>query len=186
MTAKTKVCPECNAEVHGRASAAIYCSAECRTAVNRRKSKALLKERLRSAHEAKVFICELCGEQYFPSYGRQANGGRRFCSQKCQRRANSTRNHRHGASRYKLSIPEYNALLLGQDNRCAICLQPFAGRARDKAAPQIDHDHRTGVVRGVLCRPCNTALGNLGDDVTVLDRAITYLKRAADQRQIPH
>jgi len=40
----------------------------------------------------------------------------------------------------------------------------------------IDHDHTTGVVRGVLCKPCNTGLGLLGDSEEGLSRALDYLR----------
>lgn len=40
----------------------------------------------------------------------------------------------------------------------------------------FDHDHNTGKFRGWLCIKCNTAIGHLGDSITGLQRAITYLK----------
>lgn len=40
----------------------------------------------------------------------------------------------------------------------------------------IDHDHRTGVVRGTLCRKCNLALGNVNDSVSILEGLIQYLR----------
>ena len=46
-------------------------------------------------------------------------------------------------------------------------------------ASAADHDHKTGVFRGWLCVPCNTAIGKLGDAVVGLEQAITYLQRAA-------
>jgi hypothetical protein len=47
----------------------------------------------------------------------------------------------------------------------------------------LDHDHATGVVRGMLCFPCNAAIGHLRDDPQVVRRAAAYLekvRRAAD------
>jgi hypothetical protein len=41
----------------------------------------------------------------------------------------------------------------------------------------LDHDHATNEFRGWLCRECNTSLGNLGDDVAGLRRALAYLER---------
>lgn len=40
-----------------------------------------------------------------------------------------------------------------------------------------DHDHQTGEFRGWLCMKCNTALGLVGDDITILNKMINYLKR---------
>jgi hypothetical protein len=39
----------------------------------------------------------------------------------------------------------------------------------------IDHDHETGIVRGILCNSCNVGIGLLGDSVEGLERAIRYL-----------
>ena len=42
---------------------------------------------------------------------------------------------------------------------------------------QLDHDHKTGEFRGWLCKQCNTGLGNLGDNLHSLQRAVEYLRR---------
>jgi hypothetical protein len=44
----------------------------------------------------------------------------------------------------------------------------------------IDHDHETGAIRGLLCQPCNHALGLFQESAAVLDQARTYLKMADD------
>ena len=62
-------------------------------------------------------------------------------------------------------------MLADQDGKCAICTKPFPGRIA------IDHDHRTGRVRGLLCTSCNTGIGKLGDDPELLLRAISYLSQ---------
>jgi hypothetical protein len=55
---------------------------------------------------------------------------------------------------------------------CPICLKPFR-----QARPQcVDHDHRTGMVRGVLCSWCNGMLGGLNDDFGWMTRAAEYLR----------
>ncbi len=54
---------------------------------------------------------------------------------------------------------------------CAICLRT--------SNLCVDHCHRTGRVRGVLCRVCNTLLGFVDDDITRLARAISYLVKGA-------
>lgn len=62
----------------------------------------------------------------------------------------------------------YYAMKLRQNGVCKIC-----NRERKL---DIDHDHYTGEVRGLLCRPCNVAIGNLGDNVTGLSRAFAYVE----------
>jgi hypothetical protein len=56
-----------------------------------------------------------------------------------------------------------------QGGLCKIC--------RRREATQIDHDHRTGVIRGILCLYCNAALGAFHDDPLVIQNAIDYLER---------
>lgn len=54
---------------------------------------------------------------------------------------------------------------------CQICRTPFT-----LTEACIDHDHRTGKVRGRLCQPCNNGLGRFRDDPRLLRAAIRYLK----------
>jgi hypothetical protein len=58
--------------------------------------------------------------------------------------------------RYKLSNVDYYALFELQRGRCAICQVPQEQMGERLA---VDHEHATGKVRGLLCRPCNKALG---------------------------
>jgi len=74
------------------------------------------------------------------------------------------------AKNYKLTIEEYDVLFEAQDGHCAIC-----GNGGDRWL-DVDHDHETGRLRGLLCRRCNMGLGALGDSVESLQRAIDYLK----------
>jgi hypothetical protein len=62
-----------------------------------------------------------------------------------------------------------------QSRRCGICQGESPNSAYGWA---IDHDHTTGIVRGILCRRCNVGLGHLGDDAAGLRRALAYLENA--------
>lgn len=59
-----------------------------------------------------------------------------------------------------------------QDYRCAVCGEPPTRRRLD-----VDHDHKTGAVRGLLCSDCNIALGKFRDDPDRLRAAADYLVR---------
>lgn len=61
-----------------------------------------------------------------------------------------------------------------QNHKCAICLTDFDSEWDCK----VDHDHKTGVLRGLLCNNCNTLLGRAKDDIRVLSNAIAYLKKS--------
>ena len=77
---------------------------------------------------------------------------------------------RHRFREYGLTEEEYNNMILSQNNLCAICNNPSKNKAL-----AIDHNHKTGKVRGLLCMNCNTGIGFLKDDITILNNAIKYL-----------
>lgn len=69
--------------------------------------------------------------------------------------------------RHRLTQQDLDQLLKEQDSVCAIC--PSA------TALHVDHDHQTDEVRGLLCSPCNLALGIFQDSPEILRRAASYL-----------
>lgn len=71
-----------------------------------------------------------------------------------------------------LSLDDYDAMLMAQDGRCAICADPVTSEGRALA---VDHCHASGRVRGLLCDPCNLGLGKFRDDPARLRAAIAYL-----------
>lgn len=75
---------------------------------------------------------------------------------------------------YDFTLKEYNNLLTKQNNACGICLEN-----KDKFTLHlaVDHNHKTGKVRGLLCARCNKGLGHFEDCKVRLDLARRYLKR---------
>lgn len=82
-----------------------------------------------------------------------------------ERAQQKVRNLRYKLKTYGLTEAAFRELM---DRPCAIC-----GVDLDLV---IDHDHETGQVRGALCRQHNAALGQFGDDVKLLERAVMYLR----------
>lgn len=74
----------------------------------------------------------------------------------------------------RLSRTEYKAILQAQNNSCAICLRSVE---EVKRALDVDHDHATDKVRGLLCNKCNLGLGYFKDNLTNLDNAKWYLTK---------
>jgi hypothetical protein len=79
--------------------------------------------------------------------------------------------------RYGITLEDYERMMVEQGGGCAIC-----GLTENqwKNAPTklcVDHDHDSGLVRGLLCRRCNVGLGALGDSEEGLERALAYLRR---------
>lgn len=72
-----------------------------------------------------------------------------------------------------ITVDRYKGLLVEQQNRCKICGIDGTGL---KKALAPDHDHKTGVVRGLLCCNCNQGLGRFHDSPTKLAAAIAYLE----------
>jgi Recombination endonuclease VII len=75
-----------------------------------------------------------------------------------------------GRKKARLSHEEYYDLLWRQQGQCKIC-----GRRAGPRRLAIDHDHKTGRIRGLLCVRCNVGLGQFGDDPYNLQAAIFYL-----------
>jgi hypothetical protein len=72
-------------------------------------------------------------------------------------------------------------MLAAQHGRCAICHFKFS----DECGPRVDHCHRTGRVRALLCAHCNSGLGMFNEDVFALKNAMDYLlKRGARPEHI--
>jgi hypothetical protein len=75
--------------------------------------------------------------------------------------------------KYGLLPGEWDAMFAAQDNSCAVCGADDPG---SRQGWHTDHDHGTGVVRGILCQGCNTGLGLFRDDPARLVAAIEYLE----------
>ncbi len=79
----------------------------------------------------------------------------------------------HLRRKYGMTLEDYDRMFEAQGRVCAIC---------DEARPKertlhVDHDHETGVVRGLLCFRCNNALGDFREDHELFERAADYLDR---------
>lgn len=78
----------------------------------------------------------------------------------------------HLRRKYGLTQNMFEALVLAQLGKCAVC---DANEATDL---HVDHDHRTGKVRGLLCGKCNKAIGLMNDDPDLMMSAKRFLERS--------
>lgn len=76
--------------------------------------------------------------------------------------------------KYGLKEAEYNTLLEDQDRKCKLCY--LVETDNTFGYLYVDHCHKTGKIRGLLCHSCNSMLGYAKDDITVLTKAIEYLR----------
>ena len=74
---------------------------------------------------------------------------------------------------YGITIDDYSAMLDKQGGKCAICGKHYTELKKSLC---VDHDHKTGSVRGLLCHYCNTFLGMMGDDPDKIRLAAQYLE----------
>jgi len=83
--------------------------------------------------------------------------------------------------KYGKTIGQRQSILDKQNGKCAICLDKLSGRLRHGVkspfaiAGELDHNHATGKVRGLLCQPCNTALGLLKEDIKIIESMREYI-----------
>jgi len=85
---------------------------------------------------------------------------------------------------YKITLEGFNKLWTVQDGKCAGCkgqlAHPLTKDVIFAKRPEVDHDHETGKVRGLLCRGCNDFLGKIKDNKELLQNLIEYLIRNGD------
>ena len=98
--------------------------------------------------------------------------------EKVRKKANKDYHSGKGRNRflkyqYGISIKDYNILFNAQNGCCKIC-----GRHQSKLKRRlfVDHDHKTGKIRGLLCEKCNFALGLTNNSIEILQSIIRYLK----------
>lgn len=72
---------------------------------------------------------------------------------------------------YGITLEQYVDMFANQGGVCAICEE----ECKTKKSLSVDHDHRTGKVRGLLCNRCNRALGMFQDSPDLLLRAARYV-----------
>ena len=123
---------------------------------NKERRNAAARERARRCKEAG--ICIVC--QKSPS-----RPGRVQCEKCAEQHTHISRLHNTGCTK-----AQFTTLFLSQAGKCAICLKTFS------STPHADHDHKTRIVRGLLCSNCNRGIGHLQDDPTVVERAAAYLR----------
>lgn len=81
--------------------------------------------------------------------------------------------------KYGITYEDYLELLEEQHEKCAICGKK-GNECKRYNKLSVDHDHETGVIRGLICHDCNVGLGCFNDDPELLLWAATYLARDLD------
>lgn len=87
-----------------------------------------------------------------------------------ERYSSGVEKNRRVKLRYGISLAQYLAKYSSQDGKCAVCQKWFEVLC-------IDHDHKTKIVRDLLCKTCNLALGNVLEDSAIATGLADYINR---------
>ena len=141
---------------------------DCRPCQNQQRSK--------WTHDQLVKPCLKCGS--IERYKKRPNGNMGVCAN-CARinLRNTTKSGNREAYnrertlqyRYGISTEQYDVMVMEQCGKCGICQEVPSSKL------QVDHNHATGAVRGLLCRTCNVGIGSLKDKAEVLQNALHWV-----------
>lgn len=148
----------------------------------RRKLTPAIRDRLERRSQG-MRRCPYCGQikpltDFAPRTRDAKNQVLSYCAECRPKRAREMRGARRARS-YGLSPSELTALQTRQGSRCAICGLKESVSTSPTGLPSqlaIDHDHRDGSVRGLLCGTCNRGIGALRDDPVIIGSALAYLR----------
>jgi len=118
--------------------------------------------------------CRCCGERKATDEFPRLVDGKFRCRPCLRAEQNECQLRRLGSSGH-----EYEEFFVHQDGKCAICgtIEGHRSRYGRICRLAVDHDHRTGKARGLLCNNCNRGLGRFKDSIANLESAVRYLKR---------
>lgn len=81
-------------------------------------------------------------------------------------------------TKFGISLDEFKEIERAQNGNCAICGKKESKKRNGRPVRlSVDHDHATGIIRGLLCTRCNTAIGLFEENPRFLRQAVEYLQR---------
>lgn len=76
--------------------------------------------------------------------------------------------------KYNVTQDDIDLMLVKQDGKCYLCDEDI------RQKPYVDHNHKTGKIRKLLCFHCNVGLGHFKDSIELMQKAIDYIKAHSD------
>lgn len=132
-------------------------------------------------------VCD-CGTKKIVAYSAMTRGNTKSCGCQQYPKGELSANWKHGRSQskeydleyqmkknYGIGFFEYDAMFKKQNGLCAICDAPPPNHHKKRL--NIDHCHKSGRIRGLLCDACNRGIGLLKDSPDLMLKAISYLAR---------
>lgn len=123
-------------------------------------------------HERRRWRCDKCREKHAEEW--KINNRDKLLEHRRKWAKNNPEKIRENSRKqslrrkYGLTVEEYESILRGQGGVCLIC------KTVEKRFV-VDHDHKTGRVRGILCHNCNLVIGHAKESVAILNRAAKYI-----------
>jgi len=152
-----------------------YCSNKCATVAQGHRGPTKWSDTRKNVKIHRV--CIFCNSEFHSPHA-----AKKYCNQSCAKLAGKERAAVAGRVRFTLKSKEHkewidtrNRILAEQENKCAICKISLGDHKR----ANLDHSHKNGKIRGVLCTQCNHAIGLLRDDIEIIKTAATYLESYA-------
>ena len=144
---------------------------ECKNAYNRKWAKSN-PDKTRESRKTWSVSNTHKTKEYYKEYYR-VNSAKKKASNKEWARANpnKTRGY-HLRRQYGITSDAVENIRIDQSNCCKICRETFSVKPKSM---HIDHDHKTGKIRGLLCSSCNRGLGFFRDSADRLRTAAEYL-----------
>ena len=128
-------------------------------------------------NETGEYRCSKCREWKLPAQfnkNRRQTSGLNYMCRSCSK----TQTRRHNLpAKYGITVAKYAEMILAQGGKCACCGAQFALEGRKTDRPCVDHNHKTGEVRSLLCGRCNLAAGNVLDSSERASQLAAYLAR---------
>lgn len=125
-------------------------------------------------------VCENCKNDFITLSIKVRQGGEKFCSISCyyhfRKNSSKKQDNKVTQRKYKYGINNdtFEKMILNCNNSCEICGLTFDFGKR-YSTPFIDHCHKTGEIRGLLCSKCNSGIGFLKDSEVLISNALNYI-----------
>ena len=115
-------------------------------------------------------LCGWCNQNFSPS-----GPSHKYCSETCFKKVYADKYYKR---RYGVGLDWVETTLLQQDYVCAICEKVgFKMLESHYTGLNLDHCHKTGKPRGLLCHNCNRGIGLLQEDPLIMERAAVYVRK---------
>ena len=149
----------------------------CDNRIQRENRYRRIGQRRRQGESSYSYTCDGCGETFEVPV---TSGVPKQRCDECRRlefnaRARAKWREKYLRRAYGISVDEFDRMRAEQEGRCAICGATEPGGRHEEFV--VDHDHDTGAVRALLCNACNTGIGLMREDPSILASAIEYVRR---------